>query len=227
MQVSEAEFQAERLTGLGGSDVGAMLGLNPWKSKHQLYLEKVGEAIPAPAGAPARRGTALEPLIRQWYADTTQREVRIADGTFRHPDHPEFLAHFDGIVTNEKGQEGVLELKAPGIHNYSKWKVGGLPAMYVTQVQWYLGIVPAFEFGSFGFFSAEQWDGVHFDVPRDNDLIEILQARAFEFWHEHVLPKVPPAPDEDLDPEMQEALDAADQALLVRREDPAWAQLMR
>ena len=33
-----------RRTYLGGSDTAAILGLSPWKSPLELYLEKIGEA---------------------------------------------------------------------------------------------------------------------------------------------------------------------------------------
>ena len=32
-----------RKKGIGGSDVASILGLSPWKSQYQLYLEKRGE----------------------------------------------------------------------------------------------------------------------------------------------------------------------------------------
>ncbi|MDY0364217.1 MAG: YqaJ viral recombinase family protein, partial [Bacilli bacterium] len=41
--MDNAKWIEERRRGLGGSDIGAILGLSPWKSAFQVYQEKRGE----------------------------------------------------------------------------------------------------------------------------------------------------------------------------------------
>ena len=55
-----AEWLALRQQGIGASDVPAVLGLSPYKSRLTLWLEKRGEIDPVPVGAAADRGVILE-----------------------------------------------------------------------------------------------------------------------------------------------------------------------
>ena len=58
----------ERQKGIGGSDAGAAVGVNPYKSAFKLYLEKVGDQVPEDiSNKPAvKRGVRLEPEIIKW-----------------------------------------------------------------------------------------------------------------------------------------------------------------
>ena len=38
--LTREEWLQERMTGIGGSDAGTILGVNKWKSKTQLFFEK-------------------------------------------------------------------------------------------------------------------------------------------------------------------------------------------
>ena len=44
--MTEDEWQEFRRKGIGGSDAAAALGVSKWKSKRQLYMEKMGEYDP-------------------------------------------------------------------------------------------------------------------------------------------------------------------------------------
>ena len=50
------QFTADRLTGLGGSDLGAILGLNPYRTPSSIWLEKTGRLIPEVDGIHLRHG---------------------------------------------------------------------------------------------------------------------------------------------------------------------------
>lgn len=58
-----------RQSGIGGSEVGTILGLNPWKSSAELYYQKIGML---PLGTDEKvamlMGNELEPLVRGIYA---------------------------------------------------------------------------------------------------------------------------------------------------------------
>ena len=38
------EFLAQRMRGLGGSDIGSILGVNKWKSPVAVWMDKTGRA---------------------------------------------------------------------------------------------------------------------------------------------------------------------------------------
>ena len=62
-----ATFHAERLTGLGGSDIGAILGLNPWRTPYQVFLEKTGQAEPFTGNLQTRFGSYAEEFVAREY----------------------------------------------------------------------------------------------------------------------------------------------------------------
>lgn len=70
-----------RRSGLGSSDAAAAVGLNPYKSQLELWMEKTGRTVsPASTDAPQGQdaldsplywGTVLEPLVAEQYARHT------------------------------------------------------------------------------------------------------------------------------------------------------------
>jgi putative phage-type endonuclease len=207
----------ERRKGIGGSDMPVILGVSPFKTKRELWLEKTGR-MPDPEPTPAmERGRHLEDMIAHIYAQKTGRRVVRRRKAIVHP-HFEFLrANIDRQIqsTNGKGP-GVLEIKAPGLHVFSKCKREGLPAYYFVQLQHYLTVTGR-QWGSFMVFSAERWDGIHFDIDYDPGLSDLMVERADEFWHtveQGIEPKEDDGPELDLPSVGGE---------MVRIETPAWA----
>jgi putative phage-type endonuclease len=109
------EARAERL---GGSDCAAALGLSRWKTSLQLYLEKRGE-LATDRGESDEQwfGTAIEPVVRQWYAERSGRTVRLPVGSLLHPVHQWMVAHLDGYSIGSgdcRGYEGKSAVSSAG-----------------------------------------------------------------------------------------------------------------
>lgn len=109
------EARAERL---GGSDCAAALGLSRWKTALQLYLEKRGE-LSTDRGETDEQwfGKAIEPVVRQWYAERTGRTVRLPVGSLLHPEHQWMVAHLDGYSVGSgktRGYEGKSAVSSAG-----------------------------------------------------------------------------------------------------------------
>ena len=70
------EWLAIRQTGLGGSDIAAALGVSPWKTPVELWMEKTGQKTDD-AGNPLLLdiGSALEDLVAKNYETKTGRSV--------------------------------------------------------------------------------------------------------------------------------------------------------
>jgi len=67
----------ERKTGIGGSDASVVLGVNPYKTIRELWLEKTGLAQdPEKESGPILRGRVLEPVAADQYAQKTGRKIR-------------------------------------------------------------------------------------------------------------------------------------------------------
>ncbi len=98
------EWHEERRLGIGGSDAAAALGLSKWTTPYQLYMQKIGEADPEDETWEMARGKAMEPLLRQHYADTTGREIRLPKGPMLHYKYPFMRYNPDGL-TEDRLQE--------------------------------------------------------------------------------------------------------------------------
>ena len=130
------EWHAARKTGIGGSDAPVVMGLSPWKTPYELFLEKTDAGYePKPETEPMRWGKLLEPILRQEYERQTGRPIGGEPGLVRHPERDWMIASLDGDVPGR-----VVELKAP------PWQVAGwgepgtdqIPLPYLIQTHHYL-----------------------------------------------------------------------------------------
>jgi putative phage-type endonuclease len=111
------EWFKQRKGKLTGSNVGAALGLNPWKTPEALIRQMVREYHGAESeftGSVATEyGTLHEPLAQMDYQTKTGNFVEEC-GFFVHPEYDWLGASPDGLI----GQDGVLEIKCPfGLRN--------------------------------------------------------------------------------------------------------------
>lgn len=146
------EQHEARRTRIGGSECAAALGLSKRKTALQLYLEKRGEIerehIPEDSEA-IWWGRALEPVVRQKYAETTGRIVVMPD-TVVHPVHDFMVAHldgvsFDGVVGKDpRGYEGKTAFLSTG---WGEEGTDQIPGDYLMQVHHYMicGALPSFD----------------------------------------------------------------------------------
>lgn len=82
------DWLAVRRTGIGGSDAAAAVGLNPYMSALELWLDKTGrgDGMPRPAPddttSPTYWGTLLEPIVAASYTKQTHEnnfdEIRLS-----------------------------------------------------------------------------------------------------------------------------------------------------
>lgn len=182
-----------RATGIGGSDISVVAGLNPFKSPYELYLEKRGELAHVAPVADRERDMRLmfgnlfeEPVAAAYCILRSKREgrdikVQRRNETMRHPDVPHFMAHIDRKVV---GETRGLECKNVGPWAWREhWGPDGsdqVPDYMLLQCQWYLGIT-----------GYELWDlaALHggndlriYTIPRDEGIIQSLYDAGNLFW---------------------------------------------
>ena len=160
----------EARQGIGGSDISAVMDMNPWKSAYQLWAEKSG-LIPddLEPSMPMKLGTAFEPAIRQLFAEENKEWLTVHEtGTWQSIENPVMKANPDGIIEWANGKLGVLEIK------FTRQYWDDLPEYYNMQVQYYLavlgldtGVVVAVSGGDYR----------EFEVKKDNTLIEAMKTR--------------------------------------------------
>ena len=190
--LTQEQIEARR-QGIGGSDAGAIAGLNPWKSPVDVYLEKVGDVQQAEQNEAMYWGTLLEDTIARAYAEKTGHKIQRRTKTLRHPEMPWMIAHLDRVILGDKRGPGVLEIKTAG--RPDGWGEPGtdeIPDCYMAQVAHYMAVT-GYAWARLAVLIGGR-DFRVYDIPRDEDLIQALVEIERRFWQEHVEPRVPPDP---------------------------------
>lgn len=120
LEMSHQEWLEDRKKGIGGSDVGTILGLNKWKSPYQLWLEKTGQVVLEESGSePAYWGNVLEEVVAKEFQERTGKKVRRRNQVFEHPLHPFLRANIDRDVV---GENAILECKTANQFLGKEWE---------------------------------------------------------------------------------------------------------
>ena len=196
--ITHEEWLTWRKKGIGGSDVSALLGLNPWRSPLALYYDKVGENEDEEESIAMQLGKELEPFLRQkfekWMLKNEGLTVEVEEEPFmmQHPEYEWALANIDGKFEHpEKGLCG-LELKTTNEFAKNLWEDDELPVYYYFQIQWYMGVTGIETFYVGYLIGNRKFDAK--EIPRNDEVIAEMFRQAKDFWHDHVLAETPPAP---------------------------------
>ena len=194
------EWLAYRLAKRNASESAAVLGLSPWTTPYQLWLQKTGRSVQAVSYA-MQRGTDLEPAARLAYEEQT--------GLVMQPlvlEAGEYSASLDGMPL-----EGdlILEIKCPmrGLRSdlWQDVSAGVVPEHYLVQVQHQL-MVSGADKAHLWMFDGER--GVLHAVDRDEDWMDRIR-HGWDAFLQYL--------DADTPPPLTEAD-------TVLREDATWAQ---
>jgi putative phage-type endonuclease len=185
-----------RKGGIGSSDAAAAVGLNPYQSQLELWLEKTGRAPVAPPGdggaddlSPMYWGSLLEPIVAAHYTRRTGHKVRRINAVLQHPEHPWMLANIDREVLGAPDVQ-LLECKTAGIQGAWLWR-DGVPEYVQLQVQHQLAVT-----GKQAAEVAVLLGGQElqiFRIERDEELIAQLITLEREFWGYVERDQEPPA----------------------------------
>ena len=135
------EWLAARQTqGIGGSDAGTVLGLNPWCSNVKLWRLKTGlEVAEDISDKPAVKfGKIAEEHIRELFRlDYPEMQIDYHEFWMYVNDRMQWqFATLDGELTDKDGRRGILEIKTTTIQNRSQWDEwdGRIPDRYFAQI---------------------------------------------------------------------------------------------
>jgi putative phage-type endonuclease len=141
------EWLALRRTGIGGSDIAALLGMNRYTSPYELYLDKRGELPDMPRSETLERaatwGHLHEPLIAAQFTGLTGLKTRRV-GLIRHESEPWMLASLDRQVGGCPDGPCALEIKNRSAYKASDWGPSGdpdgVPDTEALQTHWYMTV---------------------------------------------------------------------------------------
>jgi len=200
MQTTEERlaFLTERQKGIGGSDIAAICGVDPYRSAFDVYLDKTRPVdLSDPQNIHMLRGLVLEDVAAELYSEDSGNKVRRM-GQRSNTAYPWAIVNADRqILGNGTGKgTGALEIKSPMTTTFSKIISDGMKDQYILQLQWAL-FVTGYDWGEFVAINLEHGAGpiVYFPVERNNDLMHEMFVRAERFWQGHVEPRLPPTPD--------------------------------
>lgn len=184
---------AVRATGIGASEIAAIVGLSPYTSPLDIYLRKVGLTEEFAGNESSRWGIRLEPAIAEAYTAETGIELT-GDGrtTIVHPVHEFALCTPDRIAAD---RSRVVEIKTAGIRMAHLWGEPGsddVPEYYLTQVAWQMAVLDIDAADIAVLIGGS--DFRIYSVPRDRELEEALIEAARRFWYDNVMAHEAPSP---------------------------------
>ena len=187
-----------RKQGIGSSDAAAAVGLNPYKSQLELWLEKTGrdenlpKVDPHDEESPMYWGNILEPIVAAHYTKRTGNRVRRINAVLQHPDPalPWMLANIDREVTGAPDVQ-ILECKTAGINGARLWKEG-VPEYVQLQVHHQLAVTGK-QAADVAVLLGGQYLDIH-RIERDDRLIARLIELERQFW-QYVETDTPPPAD--------------------------------
>lgn len=184
------EWLELRRKGIGGSDIAAILGLNPYRSAIDVWLDKTGRAEEREASEAMRQGTDLEQYVADRFCEATGKKCRRVNFMYQHPEHPYLLANIDRDIV---GEDALLECKTTSVYSADRWEDGEIPDEYFLQVQYYLGITGAAKaYIACVIFNREF---IWREIERDDAIIQSLFDEVGEFWRSYVEADEMPPPD--------------------------------
>lgn len=189
IDMSREDWLAERKKGIGGSDAAAICGLNRYKSRFEVYADKLSLIPPKDDNEAMRQGRDLEEYVAQRFCEETGKSVRRRNAILKNGDYPFAYANVDRLVM---GEDAGLECKTASCLNLKRYKNGEYPEEYYCQCMHYMAVT-----GRKKWYLAVLIFGTEFkvfEIERDEDEIKALMELEGEFWENHVLKNAAPAP---------------------------------
>ena len=187
------QWLSVRQGGIGSSDAAAAVGLCPYKSQLELWMEKTGrtpaEQEPPGMDDPRYWGTLLEPYVAVAYSQQTGRKVRKVNAVLQHPTFPYMLANIDREVVGCPDVQ-IVECKTAGEWGSKRW-LDGVPAYIQLQVQHQLAVTNQ-QAADVAVLLCGQRLEIH-RIDRDEEVIARLMVLEARFWQYVTTDIEPPA----------------------------------
>lgn len=190
LNIDKESWLQYRKQGIGGSDAGAVCGLNPYRTAIQVYYDKTSDSIEKIDNEAMRQGRELEEYVARRFREASGKRVRRANAIFYDEKNPFMLADVDRMIV---GENAGLECKTASPYSEEKWRDDKIPLSYQLQCYHYMSVC-----------NADAWyiavliygrDFKYYRIERDDEVIENLIRIEKEFWNEYVLKRVLPDPD--------------------------------
>ncbi len=190
LHMEREEWLRMRKSGIGGSDAGAICGLNPYLCSMNVYLDKTSNEISDRDNEAMRQGRDLEEYVARRFMEETGLKIRRSNKMYRSVEYPFMLADVDRLIV---GQDAGLECKTANAFQAEQWKDGMIPAHYLIQCLHYMAVTGKREWYIAVVILGR--DFLYRKVTWDESVIGKLIAIEDTFWNRNVLAKIMPKPD--------------------------------
>lgn len=187
------EQLATRKQRLSATDIGAIIGVNPYQSAADVQFSKLYDLDPLEETEAMAVGNMCEPGLVKWGAETLGFTVEYPLPTVIHPKCDLLCATPDArIIETPAGIEAKTGGIVRGFASKEEWGDAGsdhIPQMYTAQVQTQMAVMG--------------WDVVHvaaliagrgrvlYTVERSDDDAEALIEISRAWWQKHIVEKAP------------------------------------
>lgn len=172
------EWLGIRKNYIGGSDAGAVIGMNPYKSAYTLWAEKTGKLPEFEGNLTTEVGAYLEEFVAKMFEEQTGKKVRRKNKVLVNEEYPWACANVDRLIVGEKA---ILEIKTTNSFPIMRQIRGNeFPDQYYAQCVHYLAVT-GYEKAYLAVLSnCRNFD--IFELDRDEDEINALMRAEESFW---------------------------------------------
>ena len=188
--LDKKEWLGYRKLGIGGSDAGAICGLNPYRTAMQVYQDKVSEEVEEFDNEAMMQGRDFEDYVARRFMKATGKKVRRANAMFYDENHPFMLADVDRMVV---GENAGLECKTASPYAAEQWKDDKIPLSYQMQCFHYMSVCNADAWYIAVLIYGREFK--YYKLERDEEIIQGLIQIEQNFWENHVQKHILPEPD--------------------------------
>ena len=197
--LTHEQWLARRKSGIGGSDMAAILGISPWRTPLNVWLDKTGRAAEQPPTLSQEIGNYLEPLAAKKYEEETGRRVRKCNVLLKGAEDGDVrIGNVDRLCFCEDGKlpwrknlgvvtDRALEIKTTKMDEWDE-----VPDYYKAQALHYMGMMPTVKVFDFPVLFIARGTMRIYTVERDDAVIRDMAEAAKAFWNDYVLKDTPP-----------------------------------
>lgn len=194
-----------RQSGIGGSDIAAIIGVSPYATAYDIYQSKTQPLSNEDMNEFAYWGTVLEDVVAKEFSKRSGLKVQNVNFMMRHPERHWAVANIDRAIVNRdvsgtvrfKGGElttdQIVEIKTASEYVGKNWgneDSDEVPDQYQCQAQWYMGVTGTQVCHMAVLIGGNKYR--QYKIERHQDFIDYLFDAAEDFWLNNVLAGIEP-----------------------------------
>lgn len=176
---------------IGASMAASILGIDPWRTRLQLWEEIIFDRS-KPKTQAMQRGNDFEEEARNWLNEMWNFDFSPA--VIQSKEYPFLISSLDGYFIDQDGQARIAEIKVPGRNTHEGSIDGKIPDHYYAQMQHQMMLT---DVRNMVYCSYSDGNGVILNCLRNDKYCSDLLEKELEFFKSIVDFEPPPPSDKD------------------------------